>query len=491
MNQDAPMKKILMVTSETVPFAKTGGLADVVTALSMELKRMGHDVRIIMPRYYHIDRSGLKKHYDPLGVWLGHGEEWTAVYEGALPDSDVPVYFIEHERFFGRDGIYGYRSDEGFKDNAARYALLSRGALQLCRMLHWTPDVLHCHDWPAAAACYLLRREKQYGSSFSGTRSVLTIHNIGYQGVFALGDAIYIQSEMDMLSLSTLEFSGALNFLKAGIMTADKITTVSPTYAREIRRPEYSYGMDGLLNYRAGDLVGILNGIDYNEWNPERDKYISPHNYSMENIRPKLQIKKKLQKMMGLKADSKVPLVGIVTRLVEQKGIRELCEPGRGSLYSICRDMNVQFVILGSGEKWCEAELCSLAERLPNLAVRIGYDNALAHTIEAGSDFFLMPSRYEPCGLNQLYSLSYGTLPIVRNTGGLADTVENYDSRSHRGTGFVFDDLNPEVLYNVMKWVVETWEERRQDIRKMRKTAMSQRFSWQRSARQYLDLYNS
>ena len=482
------MKKILMVTSETVPFAKTGGLADVVTALSIQLKKMGHDVRILMPRYYHVDRSKLTKHDDALGIWLGNGEEWTAVYEGRLPDSDVPVYFLEHERFFGRDGIYGHRADEGFKDNAARYALLSRGAFQLCRMLHWTPDVLHCHDWPSAPACYLLKKEEM-NRGFAETRSVLTIHNIGYQGIFPLEDAVYLQPETDVLNTSTLEYAGALNFLKSGIITADKITTVSPTYSEEIKRTEFGFGMEGLLNYRHEDLSGILNGIDYTDWNPEDDPYIAPNNYTVENIKPKSAVKKELQKRMGLEVKQKIPLIGIVTRLVEQKGIAELFAPGSGAMFSICNDMNVQFVILGSGDAWCENELNSLASRLPNIAVHIGYNNSLAHMIEAGSDFFLMPSRYEPCGLNQIYSLAYGTLPIVRRTGGLADTVENYDAVNNKGTGFVFDDLRPDVIYNVVKWVVETWEGNRTDIRKMRKRAMKKEFSWESSAEEYLKIY--
>ncbi len=484
------MKKILMVSSEAVPFAKTGGLADVVTALSIQLKKIGHDVRVLMPRYYHIDREKLKKHEQALGIWLGVGEEWTAVYEGCLPDSDVPVYFLDHERFYGRDGIYGHRADEGFLDNSARFSLLSRGAFQLCRMLHWVPDVLHCHDWPSAPACYLLKKEEQ-NRGFKDTKSILTIHNIGYQGIFPLDDAIFLQPETDMLNLSSLEFNGALNFLKSGIICADKITTVSPTYAEEIKRHEFGFNMEGLLGFRHKDLSGILNGIDYSDWNPAADKYIAPDNFSVDSIKGKSAVKKKLQKRMGLKTNSKVPVVGMVTRLVEQKGIKELFEPGFGSAYSICNDMNLQMVILGSGDAWCEHELNVLAGKLPNLSVHIGYDNELAHLIEAGADFFLMPSRYEPCGLNQIYSLAYGTLPIVRRTGGLADTVENYDMVKKTGTGFVFDDLRPDVLYNVMKWVVETWEERRSDIRKMRNSAMKKHFSWEDSAQKYLELYES
>ena len=234
--------KILMVTSEIVPFAKTGGLADVVTALSVELAKLGNDVRVIMPRYYHIDRSKLKRVDGALGIWLGSGEEWTAVYQDRLPGTEVPVYFLDHERFFGRDGIYGERPDKGFEDNAARFSLLSRGAFQLCRMLHWIPDIVHAHDWPSAPACYLRKKEERY-RDFAKTRTVLTIHNLGYQGIFSLHDSIFLQPETDVLNISTIEFSGALNFLKAGIMTADKITTVSPTYAEEIKKPEFGFGM--------------------------------------------------------------------------------------------------------------------------------------------------------------------------------------------------------------------------------------------------------
>ncbi|MDC7126015.1 MAG: glycogen/starch synthase [Spirochaetales bacterium] len=478
-----------MVTSETVPFAKTGGLAEVVTELSLQLKSLGYDIRIFMPRYYHIDRASLKKRDEALGIWLGKGEEWAAVYEGTLPDSDIPVYFLDHERFFGRDGIYGHRPDEGFLDNAARFALLSRGCFQLCRMLHWIPDVLHCHDWTAAPACYLLKKEEQY-REFSGTKSVLTIHNLGYQGVFALSDAIYIQPETDHISLSTLEFNGALNFLKSGIMTADKITTVSPFYAEEIKSPEQGFGLDGLLNYRREDLKGILNGIDYSIWNPELDTVIAPDNFSESNIKNKAAVKKRLQKEMGLTVDTQIPVVGLISRLVEQKGVGELCGPGYGALYSICYDFNVQFIILGTGEKWCEDELNKLSSELPNLVFWSGYNSDLAHLIEAGSDFFLMPSKYEPCGLNQMYSLAYGTLPIVRHTGGLADTVENYDQQQASGTGFVFYDMYPEVLYNVLDWVVDTWENRKPHINKMRKRAMKERFTWEQSALEYVKVYS-
>jgi starch synthase len=483
-------KKILMITSEAIPYAKTGGLADVVTALALELSRKGHDVRILLPRYYRIDRSKLEHHPQPLSVWMNDKEEWTGVYETKLEDGEgsCTVYFLDHEMFFGRDGIYGHRMDKGFEDNAIRYALLCRGAFQLCRMLHWIPDVFHCHDWAAAPVCYLLQKEEIY-KEFARSISVLTIHNLGYQGKFALEDAKYIQQEMESFHLSTLEFEGDLNYLKSGIMSAHKLTTVSPTYAREIQGHEQGFKLNGLLHYRREDLTGILNGIDYNVWNPAIDPLLGEYNYTSDNMKPKGALKRLVQKEMNLPLNSKVPLVGIITRLVDQKGIQELFAPGRGAMYSICRNMDVQFAILGSGDYWCEEELNSLSKQLPNLSVFIGYNDELAHKIEGGCDFFLMPSRYEPCGLNQIYSLAYGTLPIVRATGGLADTVENYDQEKGEGTGFVFNDLYPDVLYNVMKWVTETWYERRPHIRKMRKKAMATHFSWTMAAEAYEKVY--
>ena len=482
------MIKILMVTSELLPHAKTGGLADMVTALSAELGKEDTDIRIIIPRYYSIDRDSLKKHLYPLGVPMPYGEEWAGLYESVLPGTDIPVYFIDHEEAFGRDGIYSHNGEEGFKDNAKRFAVFNRAVFQVCRAIGWIPDIFHCHDWASALVPYFLKREEKY-REFSSSSSVLTIHNLGYQGIFSLDDVSYIQNERDLHSVSTLEFSGALNFLKAGIMSADMITTVSPTYAEEIKTPYFGHGLDGLLRYRQEDLTGILNGADYNHWNPETDPYLSPDNYSASKTAARAGVKKRLQKEMGLPVDNKVPLVGMVTRLAEQKGIRELAAPGEGSLFSILRDMNVQFAVLGSGDKWCENELSHLSSVFPGFKVWIGYNDRLAHIIEGGSDFFLMPSRYEPCGLNQLYSLKYGSIPIVRNTGGLADTVDNYDQETGEGTGFMFDDLNPGVLYNVLGWAVSTWYDRRNDITKLRKRGMKLDFSWKKSAGKYMELY--
>ena len=482
------MVRILMVTTETSPFAKTGGLADKVSALSSSLISMDTDVRIVMPRYYCVDRNNLEKHPSPLYVPMPYRDEWAAVYKGELPSSGVPVYFIDHEELYGRSGIYGNTPDEGFSDNSRRYSFFCRSVFHLCRMTGWIPDVFHCHDWGAALVPYFLRREEHTGE-FSGSFSMLTIHNLGYQGIFPLSDSGFVKKYHSTWELSELEFDGALNFLKTGIVTADSLTTVSPTYAEEIKTPEHGHRLEGLLGLRKDDLHGILNGADYDHWNPATDPMISPDNYSAAKPANKKKVKKTLQRELGLNEEAGKPVIGMVTRLVSQKGINELIFPGSGSLYHICRDFDLQFVIVGSGDRWCEVELGRLASRLENLKVWIGYNDRLAHLVEAGCDFFLMPSRYEPCGLNQLYSLKYGTLPIVRSTGGLADTVENYNEETGEGTGFVFYDLNPSSLYNTVGWAVSAWYNKKSDIEKMKIRAMKKDFSWGKSAGKYKSLY--
>lgn len=477
-----------MITSEAVPFAKTGGLADVVSALSVQLKKDGHDVRVLMPRYYSINKDDLKKHEAPLGIPVSFAQAWAAVYEGNLPDSDVPVYFLDNERLYGRDGVYG-EGGGAYIDNCERFTVLSRAAFQLCKALDWYPDIMHAHDWPTAIVpMYLNTWEKD--TRFANTSSVLTIHNLGYQGWFPKEDIHFLQIPWEMFHETGLEFYDSINFLKAGIKNADIITTVSPTYAKEIQTEEYGCMLEQILASRKGDLYGILNGIDYKEWSPKTDKFL-PYKFSKSNLTGKAKMKELLQERVGLEVNDKVPLVGIVSRLVQQKGFGALCGPSYGKLFNILSDMEVQFVVLGTGDKWCEDELHNLASRLPNLKVITSFNNELAHWIEAGSDFFLMPSEYEPCGLNQMYSLSYGTLPIVRRTGGLADTVENYNQEKGTGTGFVFDDLTPQAIYDVVGWAVWTWYNKPAHIKKMRKAAMEQSFSWENSAAEYVKLYQA
>ncbi len=480
--------KILMVTSEAVPFAKTGGLADMVSALAIQLNAMGHDVRIVMPRYYRINCKNLQQLAGPMAIAAGQEETWSAVYTTNLPGGkNLPVYFIDHELCYGRDGIYGTKQESDFHDNPYRAAVLCHGAFQLCRKLDWYPDVIHAHDWFTCLAPAILKNVTRF-CGFEHTASVLTIHNQGYQGVYSKDQFPALGLDWGLYYGAGFEHNGSLNFLQAGVSCADMITTVSPTYAKEIQTPDGGFGMDGLLHVRQDVIKGILNGADLRAWNPEIDKCI-PHNYSVKDMSGKAKCKEELQKRMGLEVDPNIPLIGIVTRLADQKGIAEVFAPNYGCIYQICKNMKVQFAILGSGEKWCEREIDQLQSFLPNLRAYIGYDENLSHLIEAGSDFFLMPSKYEPCGLNQIYSMLYGTLPIVRRTGGLADTVDNYNEKTGEGCGFVFDQLTPSAVYNTVGWAVWAYYNQKEDIKKMQERGMEKQFGWDLAAEGYLEVY--
>jgi starch synthase len=483
-----------MASSEAVPFAKTGGLADAVSALSLTLAKQGHEVKIILPRYYSINRDKLSPLEGELGVRTGGGEEWCAVYTTDLPGSpkknQVQVYFIDHELFFGRDGIYGTPWEPDFLDNSRRFTFFSRAVFQFCRKIGWYPDVLHAHDWPAALVPVFLKHGERGSVEFAKTVSVLTIHNLGYQGIYSKDNFYYTGLGWDVFYNAGFDDWNMMNLLKAGLNSADKINTVSPHYAQETQTPVHGFRLDWVLRYRSADYIGILNGIDTSVWNPQKDPYI-PEPYSVKEMRGKAKAKAALQEEFGLPVDPEVPIIGMVTRLTEQKGVGEVFGPAYGSAWSICKDMDLQMVLLGSGESWCENEIKSLAYRLPNFKAHIGYSEKESHLIEAGSDFFLMPSRYEPCGLNQMYSLAYGTLPIVRNTGGLVDTVQNYNQETGAGTGFMFDDLTPSAVYNTVGWAVWAYYNRRDDIEAMRITGMKQNFSWEKSAKKYIDMYET
>ncbi|MDR2797201.1 MAG: glycogen synthase [Treponema sp.] len=485
--------KILMATTEAVPFAKTGGLADAVSALSIALAQEGHEVRIIIPRYYSINRNNLHPLEGALGVHMGGREEWSAVYTANLPGAPVknpvPVYFIDHEQFFGRDGIYGVPSEPDFLDNPRRFIFFSRAVFQLCRKLGWYPDVVHAHDWPAALVPVFLKYGERIGG-LAKTVSVLTIHNLGYQGIYHKDNYYYANLDWYVFYEAGFEDWNMMNFLKAGITTADTLNTVSPNYAAETQTQAYGFRLDGVLRYRAADYRGILNGIDTKVWNPKIDRYI-PQTYSVEDMEGKLKAKEALQKKFNLPLEPNVPIISMVTRLTEQKGVGELFGPAYGSAWSICQDIKLQMVLIGSGDPWCENEIKNLSYRLANFKAHIGYSEAASHLIEAGSDFFLMPSRYEPCGLNQMYSLAYGTLPIVRNTGGLADTVENFDQDTGKGTGFMFNDLTPQAIYNTVGWAVWAYYNCRAQVEAMRILGMKQNFSWKKSAQQYSAMYEA
>lgn len=481
--------KILMVSAEAVPFAKTGGLADAVSAMAGNLSLEGNDVKIVMPRYYKIDRNKLTKLEGAMGVPVGTGQEWTAVYKTTLPGfPKVEVYFIDHELCFGRDGVYGTKAEPDFHDNPYRFSLLAHGAFQLCNKLGWFPDIVHAHDWSAGLVPVLLKYVCRPQPQFAHTASVYTIHNMGYQGVYGKDKFPDLGIDWNLYYGAGFERNGAINFMQAGITCADMITTVSPTYAHEIQTPEGGFGLDGLLRVRTDVVKGIVNGVDVDTWNPAKDKYIPAH-YSAGDMKGKAECKKALQEYFGLPVRADVPVVGLISRLVKQKGIAEVFAPTYGSLYRVCSTMDLQFVLLGSGEKWCEDEINTLQSKLPNFRAKIGYSENLSHLIEAGADFFLMPSLYEPCGLNQMYSELYGTLPIVRRTGGLADTVQNYNQDTGEGTGFMFDNLTPQSVYDTVGWAAWAYYNRKDDIRKMQNLAMSQNFTWKASCNKYLEVY--
>jgi len=482
-----------MASSEAVPYAKTGGLADMVSALSLALARKGHEIRLVIPRYYGINKNELDLNAleGPMGVPMGGGEEWSEVYAavlpGSLPKNPVRVFFLDHEKFFGRDGIYGIPSEPDYLDNPRRFTFFCRGILQLCKKTGWYPDVLHAHDWPGGLIPVLLKYgERREG--FAKTISVLTIHNLGYQGIYGKDNFYYTGLGWDTFYNAGFEDWNMMNLLKAGICSADILNTVSPNYAEETKTAAYGFRLDTILRSRAGDYKGILNGIDTEIWNPETDSLI-PENYSVKNISGKAKAKELLQKEFGLPPSPETPVIGFISRLTGQKGVGELFGPAYGSAYPICRDMNLQFVVIGSGDAWCENEIQNLTGKLSNFRAKIGYSENLSHLVEAGSDFFLMPSRYEPSGLNQMYSLIYGTIPIVRNTGGLADTVENFDQETGNGTGFMFDDLTPQAIYNTVGWAIWAYYNRRPQIEAMRLRGMKADFSWDRSAARYLEMY--
>lgn len=477
---------ILFAASEVLPFAKSGGLADVSGVLPKALKALGHDVRVVMPRYYIVDKEkyGLKALAGSLGVPMGSmGEAWAAVYEGRLPESDVPIYFIEHEGFFGRKGLYD-EDGEAYDDNDNRFIFFSKAVMQLAKKLRFRPDVIHTNDWHTAAIPVLLNTTYAFDPDFKDTGSLLSIHNLQHQGKFYKGAMDVLDVGWEHFRADELEEYDGINLLKGGIVHADAINAVSRKYAWEIRTPEFGWGLDSLIDAKGYKLFGILNGVDYQEWSPAVDPFIA-ETFDLDELGGKARCKSALQDIFGLPLKEEVPLIGLVGRLVEQKGITLLRDASEALM-----QMELQIVLLGTGEKWAEHFFSDLASRYPQkFGCYIGYRNDLAHQIEAGSDMFLMPSLFEPCGLNQIYSLRYGTLPIVRATGGLDDTIENYDAHMQSGTGFKFYDATPEALIGTVAWAVETWYHDKPGIEKLRRNAMLKRFDWEEAARGYEDLY--
>lgn len=479
--------KILIVTPEAVPYAKTGGLADVAGALPRVLADEGHDVRLILPLYLQVDREkfSLRQISSGLKSRVAGREEVFNIHSGR--GDGFETWFIEHDRFFKRPELYRDPSTgNDWADNDERYAFFARAVLETGRALGFIPDVVHCNDWQSGLIPALLEIDKSY-NEFSRTASLFSIHNIAYHGSFP-------PSSFDKLGLDRslfapaggFEFWGKVSYLKAGLWYSDIINTVSETYAEEIQSSnEFGYGFEGVLKSRSADLFGILNGIDYSIWNPATDELI-PAVFSPDKLDGKKKCKIALRKQAKLPLARKdIPIIGIISRLADQKGFDLIAEMAD----EIMR-LELQIVLLGTGDRKYHDMFGELQRKYPKkIAVFLEFNNQLAHLIEAGSDMFLMPSRYEPCGLNQMYSLKYGTIPIVRRTGGLADTIENANPVKGTGNGFVFKNYRSKEMLNTIKFALEVYRDKNVwEVMMIR--GMRQDFSWQASAKKYVELYH-
>jgi starch synthase len=474
--------KVLIVSSEATPFAKTGGLADVTGTLVDELRKLKIDSSVIIPFYRRTRRMvkdlGIKELDKGFTVPLGNEMVEGRLWKGKTAKG-ADAYFIENDRFYDREELYGTGGGD-YPDNSSRFIFFSRGVLEAIKALGLGFDIIHCNDWHSALIPVYLNTI--YRDELPKTASMLTIHNIGYQGIFWHLDIPLTGLGWDAFRIDALEYYGKINLLKGGILFADIITTVSNTYAKEIMTPDYGAGLDGVLRERSLDLYGVLNGIDYNEWNPWKDRLISAK-YNRKSISKKSVCKDTLKEECKL-TKGNMPLIGIVSRLAPQKGIELVV-----SLMEKIIKLGAQMIILGKGEEQLEKELLKLRDKYRgNLFVKIGFDDILAHKIYAGTDIFLMPSRYEPCGLGQLIAMGYGTIPVVRKTGGLADTVTAYSPDTGEGTGFLFDEYSAQAMLASLKHAIEVYNNK-EEWHRIMFNAMSKRFTWRESARKYSALY--
>ncbi|NLS44544.1 MAG: glycogen synthase GlgA [Firmicutes bacterium] len=471
--------KILIASPEVAPFAKTGGLADVAGSLPKALTTMGNDVRVVMPKYRGITD------YKTIGdfpVQVGSRKATAILREGVIRarldnvESLVPVYFIDNYHYFDRDNMYMYF------DEAERFAFFSKAILEMIKYLQWAPHIIHCNDWQTGPVPLLLREKYPHDPFYRGIASVFTIHNLKYQGNYPK-DVLHLLGLGDeYFTPNSIEFYGSASFMKAGILYADVINTVSKTYAKEIQTPIYGQMMDGVLKARSQDVYGILNGLNYHEFNPETDARIY-RNYGPEDHNEKKENKYALQREIGLPPGD-APLIGIVSRLVDQKGLDLVAE-----VIPEIVQRDIQFVVLGTGDPYYEELFRSFHKTYPNrVAVEIGFNVALAQRIYAGCDMFLMPSRFEPCGLGQLISMRYGTIPIVRSTGGLADTVVNYEPNKQAGNGFTFAEYSSDSLFDAIIRAINTYQDKRRWVALV-ENVMRHDFSWNRSAAEYMSIY--
>ncbi|MFQ5456415.1 MAG: glycogen synthase GlgA [Nitrospirota bacterium] len=474
--------KILIAASEVVPFAKTGGLADVAGALPLALEELGHDVRVMMPRYQVVDKKKFKPQMmvESLPVPISDRKEEMNIMQGRLGKA-IPVYFIEKDKYYKRPELYGTPHGD-YPDNAERFIIFCRAILEGCKALNFKPDIIHCHDWQTGLVPVYLKTLYRDDPFFSKTGSIFTVHNMGYQGVFWHIDMHLTGLGWDIFTPEGIEFYGKINMLKSGLVFSDIINTVSKQYSQEVQTAEYGHGLDGVLQSRNKKFFGIINGIDYKDWNPLTDRYIK-ENYSSDKMSGKSVNKAELQKEFKLPVKN-VPLVGMVGRLTEQKGIDIIA----GMIDSLMK-LDVQFVLLGTGEEKYHNIFREVGERYKDKAgIRIGFDNGLAHRIYAGSDIFLMPSKYEPCGIGQLISFCYGTIPVARETGGLADTVKEFDSKKKKGNGFIFKEYFSGALLDALNRAIKTYKNKTQ-WKVLVQNAMKEDFSWKKSAKEYIKLY--
>ena len=472
--------RVLFVASEGLPFSKTGGLADVVEALPKALTEVGLEVAVVLPRYRGTKSE--KVVAPSLTIPMGAQLRFPRITDGQ--EIDGVRYFFVDDPSFDREKLYG--DDKGdYPDNGERFALFSKAAIEIAKHV-WRPDVLHCHDWQSALVPVLLRSVYANDPALKSIPVVFTVHNMGYHGLYAPDILSRIGVPAELFHMDALEFYGRVNYLKGGLVFSDYITTVSRRYAQEVQTPEYGHGLEGVVRRRRDRMVGILNGVDYSVWSPEADKYIAKQ-YSAKDLSGKAECKKDLLKEFRLPGDNlSRPLMGIVSRFVDQKGFDLIAQVAREM---VKEDLTI--VALGTGDPRYETLFREMEKAFPGkLAVRIGFDNALAHKIEAGSDIFLMPSRYEPCGLNQIYSLRYGTVPVVRATGGLDDTIQTFDPMTSHGTGFKFEAYDGRALLETVRKALRVFNDR-EAWRRLMANGMAKDFSWTASAAEYARLYET
>jgi starch synthase len=474
--------KVLIASPEIYPFVKTGGLADVTGALPKAMKKLGIDVRVILPKHKGIEELGFPIEYKnqkiacPMSQSLVDAEIVESRYDGTI------AYLVEKDEYYYRDYLYS-TPDGDYLDNAERFVFFAKSILEAIKVTGFIPDVLHCNDWETALAPVFLRTLYKDDPVLNRISTLFTIHNLGYQGIFWHNDMHLLNIGWEYFTPDYLEFFGKINFLKGGIVFSDVINTVSRQYSEEIQTAEFGFGLDGILRTRKKDLYGIVNGIDYEDWNPEKDRFL-PTVFGPNNVDNKAVCKKALQEAFGLPVNGSVPLLATISRLADQKGFDLIASSMEEMISS-----GLQYLVLGTGERKYHDLFTGLARRFPkSFAVKIAYDNKLAHLIEGGADMFLMPSQYEPCGLNQLYSLKYGTVPIVRGVGGLEDTIIDYTKTPEAGTGFKFYEYSKDAMVEAIDRALKLFKDG-DAWHSLVMRCMSQDFSWERSAKEYLGLY--